>query len=121
MRDFILVGLGGFVGSALRYGVAVLFSSFYASRLYLGTLAVNLLGSLLIGILIGLLSKNQSQLSLFLVVGFCGGFTTFSTFSMDGIKLLRNQLYAEYFLYASLSIFGGLALCLLGHYLSSKG
>ncbi len=120
MRDFLLVGFGGFIGSMLRYGISLTFSKFFLSKIYLATLTVNLLGSLLIGILIGILSKNQTHLSLFLIVGLCGGFTTFSTFSSDGIKLLKNHFYVEYFIYASISIFGGLALCLLGHYLSNK-
>ncbi len=120
MKDFILVGLGGFVGTICRYGIALASSKIFESKFYLGTISVNLTGSLLIGILYALLSRQQSQLNTFLVAGFCGGFTTFSTFSLDSLKLLKQNQYIEFFSYASISMIGGLILCFLGYNLFSK-
>jgi len=120
MKDFILVGLGGFLGSVLRYGISIASSRLFESKLYVGTLTVNLIGSLLIGILFAIFSRQQNQWSLFLIAGFCGGFTTFSTFSLDGLKLLRQNLYLEFLSYASISMIGGLLLCFAGYYLFSK-
>ena len=120
MKDLVLVGLGGFIGSISRYGVSLIFLKSMTERPYFGTLAVNLAGSLIIGILAGYASKLNHSLSLFLIVGFCGGFTTFSTFSMDGIRLLKAQLYGDFILYATVSMVGGLALCALGYLVGSK-
>ena len=121
MKDILLVGLGGFIGSALRYGVALGATRLFDPRFYIGTMAVNLIGSLLIGILFGLFAKQQNQFSLLLITGFCGGFTTFSTFSLDGMKLLRQNMYLDFLAYASISMLGGLLLCFIGYYLFNKG
>ncbi len=121
MKDLLIVGAGGFLGTMLRYGIGLVYLRFFETKWYFGTITVNLVGSLLIGILFALWAKQQNQLSLFLVAGFCGGFTTFSTFSLDGLKLLRQSLYLEFFTYASISMVGGLLLCFLGFYLFNKG
>ena len=121
MKDLLIVGVGGFLGSIVRYGVALACLRIFETRLYVGTLTVNLVGSLLIGILFAAFTRQQHQITLFLITGFCGGFTTFSTFSLDGLKLLRQSLYMEFFGYASVSMIGGLILCFLGFYLFQKG
>ena len=115
-----MVGLGGFLGSICRYGIAMGTTKILSMKFYTGTLTVNLLGSFLIGILVAYFSKNQSQFSTFLIAGFCGGFTTFSTFSLDGLKLLRQNMYLEFLSYASISMIGGLLLCFLGFYFFNK-
>jgi len=91
-----------------------------AERSYFGTLTVNLLGSLLIGALVGYFVKSNASASIFWIAGFCGGFTTFSTFSLDGIRLLKNGLYGDFTIYALLSASGGLALCALGFVIVNK-
>ena len=89
IRDLLAVGLGGALGSMSRY----LLSSRVLSGIVwlgfpLGTFSVNALGSLLIGIVMSL-TRHGSFFQMLLMVGFCGGFTTFSTFSSDAVKLLR--------------------------------
>jgi CrcB protein len=122
MKELALVGFGGLIGSISRYGLSIWTVRYFQGYLQTGTLAVNLVGSLLIGLLAGCLLKNPSAQSfyLFAVTGFCGGFTTFSTFSLDNLRLLKEQLYLQLAVYGIVSIAGGLALCLLGFWFSSK-
>ena len=84
-RNFLLVGAGGAAGSMARYGVGYVFSKLTTSSFPLATFTINVVGSLLIGILFGLSARNQwLQMGgmLLLASGFCGGFTTFSTFDV---------------------------------------
>ncbi len=120
MKELLIVGAGGFIGSATRYGVYLITIKQYADKPYSATLIVNLIGCLLIGILSGGLIKSNSQTSLFLIAGLCGGFTTFSTFALDGLKLIRDGLFLQFITYATVSMIGGLALCTMGFYITSK-
>jgi CrcB protein len=118
MKDLLLVGLGGFVGSIARYLVSKLNISIQLFSLPIGTLTVNVLGSLLIGILIGLSAKNgiiSSNLRLLLIVGFCGGFTTFSTFSAENMTFIQNGEIASMLIYTAASIIFGLAAVYIGY------
>lgn len=121
MKNVLLVGLGGFVGSAFRYLISLYALKSFPGPLPLGTLFVNLVGSFLIGLLAGLMVKsNYEPLQLVLLTGFCGGFTTFSTFSLEGLKMLESYRYLYYGGYVGLSVVGGLALCFLGFFLAQK-
>ncbi|MEM6644134.1 MAG: fluoride efflux transporter CrcB [Bacteroidota bacterium] len=121
MKEVILVGIGGFSGSILRYVISVGLAKYLDEKIYYATCFINLLGSLLIGLLVAYFSRQPSAMGLVLVVGFCGGFTTFSTFSHEGLQLIRSGLYLEYALYSFISILGGLLLCFLGFYFGSRG
>ena len=120
MREIIIVGLGGFVGSAGRYAVYIVLNNHFPEKSFLGTLAVNLIGCLVIGLLGGSITKFNSQVGLFLMAGLCGGFTTFSSFAFDGLKLLKGGIYFDFFLYLTVSTAGGLLLCFCGYYLGQK-
>lgn len=85
-RDFLLVGAGGALGSMARYGISIL-STYIAISSEIATMATNAIGSLLIGIVIAL---SKGDWYLLAAVGFCGGFTTFSTFSAQAFQLFQS-------------------------------
>ena len=111
MLQELFVGLGGFAGAVSRYGVNALAGRFYAGTLPVGTLLVNIVGSFLIGLITAWAAKTQAmpkELLLFLTVGFMGGFTTFSSFSLDSINLLEQGKIGI----AALNISFNVALCI---------
>lgn len=116
-KTYLLVGLGGFLGSTSRFAAAQFMQRFFQTTFPIGTMSVNILGSLIIGVLFGI-SEYFNWLSpnarMFLAVGFCGGFTTFSSFAYENIVLLREAQYVSFFLYLVLSIFLGLLAAWLG-------
>ena len=120
MKGFLVVGIGGFLGSIARYGVGIALAKTTINQFYLGTLSVNLIGCFLIGIFYGYASRWSNEALLFLMVGICGGFTTFSSFSLDGMKLLKYKMYVDFIIYTSTSMIGGLLLCILGYYLTNR-
>lgn len=119
MKQVLLVGIGGFFGSGLRYLISISLQNRIPDW-PLGTLSVNLIGCLLIGILAGGLSKSNDTVHLLLAVGFCGGFTTFSAFALDGAKLINAHNWLIMLGYSSLSVVGGLILCFLGLWIGNK-
>lgn len=120
MKAVLLVFLGGGLGSVLRYLVyrAMLLlnlASFY------GTFTVNILGSLLLGVLMGYFLKEgniSNNLQLFMATGFCGGFTTFSTFAFENQAFLRSGDYMQFLLYALGSLFIGILAIVFGVFLA---
>jgi len=113
---YLIVAIGAGLGGSLRYWLSNVISKIAPFFFPYGTLAVNILGSIILGILIfgfdekGVLSPS---LKLLIGVGFCGGLTTFSTFSFETFNLLKNTE----FLLAGLNIFVNMALTLAGIYI----
>ena len=116
-RNLILVGVGGFLGSVSRYLVTVLLARQFTSSFPLGTLTVNVVGCFLIGILFALSEKGNlltPEWRIFLTTGFCGGFTTFSTFSYESIRLLQDGEILYLSVNVALSVIVGFAATYLG-------
>lgn len=116
-KSVLLVGLGGGAGSILRMLVNVYVNKWVSLKFPLATFLVNIIGSLAIGILIGLFTKGQlahQDFKMLLATGFCGGFTTFSTFSSEGLMLFQSGNGQTAVLYLLLSILSGLASVWLG-------
>jgi CrcB protein len=121
LRNILFVALGGAIGSVLRFLLSKWLQGSVVTAFPVGTLAVNLLGCLMIGVFYGLFDRGallDANLKLFLTVGLCGGFTTFSTFCNESLHLFRsdNILYGA--LYAGGSVFFGLIAVFLGVHLA---
>lgn len=116
-RTLLLIGLGGFLGSIARYRTAVLFTRLWPSTFPFGTFAANVVGCLLIGIVYGLWGRMgwlTPEWRLFLATGFCGGYTTFSSFTYENANLLQTGHYRTFFIYTAASVILGLAAVVLG-------
>ncbi len=120
-RGLLLVGAGGAAGSMARYGVSYIVSKYVDHPFPFATLAINVVGSLIIGLLFGVLSRNQMQQGTYLLLasGFCGGFTTFSTFALENVNLMQKGQSFTALLYIGFSVILGLALCKAGIWLAS--
>lgn len=121
LKYLLLIGSGGFLGSIARFWVQWFVTRHLQWTFPLGTFLVNIAGCLIIGILWGLTDKPHhlsKSWRFFLATGFCGGFTTFSSFSLENITLLRHGEYFHFFLYTSLSIFLGLLAVYAGYMLA---
>ena len=113
-KNFLLVGLGGALGSMLRYAF---YLAITVKQFPLSTFAVNIIGSFIIGAVLALSLKDDLFLNnwkLFLATGICGGFTTFSAFSLENITLLQNEKYFIALVYIVSSIVLGIAAAWLG-------
>ncbi|MEI6752046.1 MAG: fluoride efflux transporter CrcB [Paludibacter sp.] len=122
MKQLLIVGVGGFIGSIARFGVSKL--NLYGNLLSIpmGTLTVNILGSFLIGIITGISEKSEiisPALRLFLMVGICGGFTTFSSFTNENLTLFQNGQLLSALVYTGLSIFLGFSAVYIGFLLTN--
>ena len=120
MKHALLVFVGGGFGSVARYLVGKWLNNVENAIPY-GTMLSNVLGSLLIGVILGYLGKSgnmsQSQ-SLLLATGFCGGFTTFSTFAYENHLLIKNGDYFSFLPYTLTSLILGFSAVFLGLYIS---
>ena len=120
IRNILAVGAGSFIGGVARYLVSIAMKGI-GKEFPWATLTVNLLGCLLIGLLWGLLSRNATEStswSLFLTVGLCGGFTTFSTFSKEALTMLQAGQIGGFATYVVVSVLAGIALAALGYYVA---
>jgi len=107
IKQILFVGLGGALGSVTRYLVAFYSAKHYSEAFPLSTFIINITGCILIGLFIGLAARLQyitPELKLFLVTGFCGGYTTFSTFSSENVQLFQAGHSIIMFLYIALSV-----------------
>ncbi len=117
LKPILFIGAGGFFGSIARYGLHLFLSSRSIVAFPWGTFAVNISGCLLIGLLVGLETRHQlvaDPLKWLLITGFCGGFTTFSTFSIEGLALLHEQQFGVFFGYTFGSVVIGILATFLG-------
>lgn len=123
LKSLFIVGIGGFLGTILRFLVQKAFQSADILSFPWATFLVNLLGSLFIGIIYGISEKGDwlsLEWRLFLAVGLCGGFTTFSSFTNEAFILLQAKDWLKVSLYAGLSLFVGLAMVYTGRLIVIK-
>jgi len=117
LKNILLVGFGGFAGSVARFLVSRLNLSIEFYSIPVGTLTVNIVGSFIIGLLVGIAEKSMlmpHELRLLLMVGFCGGFTTFSSFANENLILMHNGQLLTLLMYTGGSIFFGFLAVYLG-------
>lgn len=120
VKSLFIAGIGGFIGTVARFVIARYFQLNYTSVFPWSTFIVNVVGCFLIGIIYGISERGDflsSDVRLFLTVGICGGFTTFSTFSNDAFMLVQEQEWFRFALYTSLSVFLGLAAVFVGRFI----
>lgn len=122
IKMMLLAGCGGFVGTSLRFLTGKLCAHIHLGGFPLGTFAVNIVGSFLIGLLFGLAEGRgvlSPAASTLLITGFCGGFTTFSTFADDIYLMLQRGEWWLFVAYLTLSVVIGVAFVCLGRSLTS--
>ena len=116
-RSLILIGIGSCIGGISRYLTQQYVQKYYPSSIPLGTLSVNIIGCFLIGIIYALADRGNilsPAMRLFLATGFCGGYTTFSSFAYENISLMREGDFFYTGLYIMLSMVIGFAAVYLG-------
>jgi len=116
-KEIIWIGAGSALGGISRYAVSKWMSNVTTAPFPLSTFSINILGSFLIGVLMALQSKQgfSTTTLLFLTTGFCGGFTTFSTFSLENIELIKQGYLGTAILYMLSSLGLGLLSVYIGH------
>ncbi|HEY5535675.1 MAG TPA: fluoride efflux transporter CrcB [Ignavibacteria bacterium] len=122
MKQLLIVGFGGFIGSIARFLVSKLNLHWHFLSIPMGTLTVNVLGSLIIGFLAGVSAKSEiisPAMRLFLMVGICGGFTTFSSFTNENLTLMQNGQFFSVLLYTGFSLLFGFLAVYLGYITSN--
>ncbi len=116
-KAMIIAGLGGFIGTCLRFLTGKFFHAVTTSAFPWGTFSVNVIGSFLIGIFFGLAERSNvisPSMNVFLITGFCGGFTTFSSFADDMYLMMQQRHWLSFGLYVGFSFLLGLAMVWIG-------
>jgi fluoride exporter len=113
MQQVLLVALGGAIGSVARYGVGFAAARWFGLAFPWGTLAVNVLGGLAMGLLAARISPDQENARLLIGTGLLGGFTTFSAFSLETVRLMEHQPGLAV-LYAAASLVLSVGACWMG-------
>jgi fluoride exporter len=122
-KTIFYIAIGGASGSVLRYLTALLVNKYWHNNFPTATLITNILGCFLIGLFVGFITKNNLQntnLNYFLITGFCGGFTTFSTFSQENYNLLQSQNPSTAALYIFASVGLGIFSVWLGLFIANS-
>lgn len=119
MKTILAIFIGGGLGSVTRYLLGNWVSRLFTNPFPFGTLTVNLTACFLAGLLAGFVSKDDAMKS-FLVIGFCGGFSTFSAFTLDSAKLFNSGLPGQMLLYIALSLIGCVAATFVGAWMGSR-
>jgi len=117
LRTIFIVGAGGFIGSVMRYLVQIFVEKGMSSTFPWGTFVANIAGSFIIGMIFALAQKGNllsAEWRMFLAVGFCGGFTTFSSFAYNNLTMLKEQAYGQFIWNVGGSLFFGLLAVYLG-------
>ena len=118
LRLILIVGAGSFIGGVARFLASRFIQNLTISSFPLGTFLVNITGCFLIGAFYGLSERGNllnDELRIFLTVGLCGGFTTFSAFTNENVSLLRDGNFFHFLLYTGLSLFLGITATYLGN------
>ena len=114
IKNLFIVGIGGFIGTVLRFTIYHLLKN---GQPYINTFFINIIGSLAIGLIIGISIKDvnfSNQWKPFLATGICGGFTTFSAFSMENLKLIQEGKYWIFLFYVLGSVLLGTLAAFIG-------